>query len=81
MDNGKVSYSNPVRQSLFDFEDCLDGGKAKAETAAENLKQVFPGVNSAGHTLTIPMPGHPISDSLKDTVKKDYDHLESLIKR
>ena len=30
LDNGAVSFSNPVRQSLFSFEDCLDGGKHKA---------------------------------------------------
>jgi len=29
---------------LFLFEDCLDGGKPKAKTAAENLKKVYPGV-------------------------------------
>lgn len=26
VDSGRVSYSNPVRQTLFNFEDCLDGG-------------------------------------------------------
>jgi len=41
-----VSFSNPVRQSLYVFEDCLDGGKPKAKTAAENLKKVYPGVVS-----------------------------------
>ena len=46
VDNGKVSYSNPVRQTLFNFEDCIDGGKPKAETAAEALKRIFPGVVS-----------------------------------
>ena len=25
VDNGKVSYSNPVRQSLFTFTDCKEG--------------------------------------------------------
>ena len=30
LDNGAVSFSNPVRQSLFAFEDCLDGGRHKA---------------------------------------------------
>jgi ubiquitin-like modifier-activating enzyme ATG7 len=34
IDYSKVSYSNPVRQSLFEFEDTLKGGKPKAETAA-----------------------------------------------
>jgi ubiquitin-like modifier-activating enzyme ATG7 len=44
VDSGKVSFSNPVRQPLFEFEDCLDGGKPKAECAAERLKKVYPGV-------------------------------------
>ena len=29
VDYGKVSYSNPVRQSLFNFEDSVKGGKPK----------------------------------------------------
>jgi len=44
IDNGKISFSNPVRQSLFNFEDCLDGGKSKSIAAAESLKKIFPGV-------------------------------------
>lgn len=79
VDNSKVSFSNPVRQSLFNFEDCLDGGKNKAEAAAEMLAKVFPGVQSKGYTLTIPMPGHPISESTKARAKHDYDLLEDLI--
>lgn len=47
VDSAKVSYSNPVRQPLFDFEDCLDGGKPKAQCAADKLKKIFPGVVSA----------------------------------
>ena len=46
VDNGKVSYSNPVRQSLFTFEDSMNGGKPKAEAAAASLKLIFPGVVS-----------------------------------
>lgn len=44
VDNGTVSYSNPVRQSLFTFEDSLNGGRPKAAAAAERLSQIFPGV-------------------------------------
>ena len=43
VDNGKVSYSNPVRQSLFNFEHCLDGGQLKAQAAATMLEKIFPG--------------------------------------
>jgi ubiquitin-like modifier-activating enzyme ATG7 len=41
-----VSFSNPVRQPLFQFADCLDGGKPKAECAAARLKEIFPGIVS-----------------------------------
>lgn len=44
LDNGKVSFSNPVRQSLFTYEDCLNGGKPKAVAAADALRRIFPGV-------------------------------------
>lgn len=27
VDSGRVAFSNPVRQSLFNFEDCLGGGR------------------------------------------------------
>ena len=30
VDNATVSYSNPVRQPLFNFDDCQNGGKRKA---------------------------------------------------
>lgn len=46
VDNGRVSYSNPVRQTLFVFNDCKKtaGGCLKAQAAAESLKRIFPGV-------------------------------------
>ena len=44
VDSARVSFSNPVRQPLFDFEDCLNGGKPKAACAADKLKKIFPGV-------------------------------------
>lgn len=48
VDNGRVSYSNPVRQTLFAFDDCkqVPGGRPKAEAAASALKAIFPGVVS-----------------------------------
>ena len=81
MDNGKVSFSNPVRQSLFAFQDCLDGGQPKATAAAATLKQIFPMVNSVGVTVNIPMPGHPISDATKDEVKASFHTLHDLVSR
>lgn len=58
VDSGKVSFSNPVRQWLFEFNDCLDGGKSKAAAAAAHLKAIFPSVHAQGVDLQIPMPGH-----------------------
>ncbi|KEQ58879.1 ubiquitin-like modifier-activating enzyme atg-7 [Aureobasidium melanogenum CBS 110374] len=77
VDNGRVSFSNPVRQPLFDFNDCLKGGSPKAETAVKALKRIYPGVNAASHSLSVPMAGHPIMDDKK--VKAEFDQLHKLI--
>ncbi|KAJ3182712.1 Autophagy protein 7 [Geranomyces variabilis] len=77
VDNGRVSFSNPVRQPLFRFEDCLDGGKPKAAAAASGLKGVFPGVNAVGVDLNIPMPGH--AAATPDRTCADADRLRELI--
>lgn len=85
VDSGRVSYSNPVRQSLFGVEDCKDGGKFKAIAAAESLIAVAgPDVKSEGVVLTIPMPGHAFGkgkDGSAETeaVRKDVEKLHSLI--
>ncbi|KAJ7778301.1 hypothetical protein B0H16DRAFT_1502982 [Mycena metata] len=79
VDSGKVSFSNPVRQPLFEFEDCIDGGKPKAECAAARMKKIFPGINAAGHTLSIPMPGHPVPPPSVAQAKEDVRKLEELI--
>lgn len=42
IDYSKVSYSNPVRQTLYEYEDTINGGKPKAETAALRLKKIYP---------------------------------------
>ncbi|WVN87646.1 E1-like protein-activating enzyme Gsa7p/Apg7p [Cryptococcus depauperatus CBS 7841] len=77
VDSGRVSYSNPVRQPLFNFEDCLNGGKLKALCAAERLRSIFPGVNATGVELSIPMPGHPVSSF--STLSESVEKLTSLI--
>ncbi|KAK7078297.1 Autophagy protein 7 [Halocaridina rubra] len=79
VDNGKVSYSNPVRQSLFTFNHCLNGGQDKATAAAQALSDIFPKVNASGVLLNIPMPGHTVGDSVVDEVKQDVAMLENLI--
>lgn len=79
VDNGKVSYSNPVRQTLYNLEDCLKGGRPKALAAAENLRRIFPGMLSRGHVLSIPMPGHFVTDKMLASTKQSISALEQLI--
>lgn len=43
VDSGHVSYSNPVRQSLFRHEDSVNR-REKAKTAAERLQEICPGL-------------------------------------
>jgi len=68
-----------VRQCLFQFEDCLNGGKPKAEAAANRLKQIFPEVDATGRNFSIPMPGHPVPKEELENVKKTVEELSSLI--
>lgn len=56
VDSSRVSYSNPVRQPLFEFEDCLNGGKPKAQCAADSLKRIYPGVVSFDRDLNASTP-------------------------
>ncbi|KAK6456089.1 ubiquitin-like modifier-activating enzyme ATG7 [Scheffersomyces xylosifermentans] len=79
VDNGRISYSNPVRQPLFSFKDCYSDngqGEWKAARAAESLKEIFPGVNSKGLNLEVPMIGHPVSDEAKS--KANFNILSDL---
>ncbi|KAL8733175.1 MAG: hypothetical protein Q9181_003688 [Wetmoreana brouardii] len=77
VDNGSVSFSNPVRQPLFNFQDCLGGGARKAHRAAEALKEIYPGADTEGHVISVPMAGHPILNEA--IVQKDYETLTRLI--
>ncbi|KAI9724944.1 MAG: Autophagy protein 7 [Candelaria pacifica] len=77
VDNATVSFSNPVRQPLFDFKDCLEGGAKKAYRASEALTEIYPGVGSAGHVMSVPMAGHPVMDEAK--VRSEFETLQYLI--
>ena len=82
VDNGKVSYSNPVRQSLFTLEDCHDasgngGGRPKAVAAAEALQTIAADVESQGIVLSIPMPGHAEKD--KESIAQTVETLDELV--
>jgi ubiquitin-like modifier-activating enzyme ATG7 len=77
IDNATVSFSNPVRQPLFNFKDCLQGGAKKAERAAEALGEIYPGVDATGHVMEVPMLGHPMTDSEK--TKAHFEKLKKLV--
>jgi len=84
LDYGKVSFSNPTRQWLFEFEDCSDPanpteGRPKAAAAADRLSRIVPNVVSRGVELPIPMPGHPINKDSEDKVKGEVAVLDALI--
>ncbi|UJR31382.1 hypothetical protein I4U23_018876 [Adineta vaga] len=80
VDNSRISYSNPVRQTLFTFQDSCEN-KPKAQAAADALKSIYPGIKSIGYDLTIPMPGHSVGDSTMDKVKDDVKLLHDLIRQ
>jgi E1-like protein-activating enzyme Gsa7p/Apg7p len=77
IDNSTVSYSNPLRQCLYDYSD-TQGSKMKAVTAAAKLKQITPLVESVGHNLSIPMPGH-WSESEDGEIRNNIHKLFKLI--
>ncbi|KAL0692945.1 hypothetical protein Bca4012_060125 [Brassica carinata] len=79
VDYGKVAMSNPVRQSLYTFEDCVGRGEFKAVAAVKSLKQIFPAMESSGVVMAIPMPGHPISSQEEESVLGDCKRLRDLI--
>lgn len=78
VDNGRVSYSNPARQSLFEFEDA-ENKAFKSVAAAQRLKKIFPGMVTAGHVLTIAMPGHPIDAMEETSAQKSFEELRDLV--
>jgi len=80
VDSGVVSYSNPVRQTLFTFDDCVSGDTPKAQAAADALKRIFPSVEATAHRIAIPMPGHAVGAAEATTVAADCEALSQLVK-
>ena len=70
-----MSYSNPVRQSLFNFSDS-ENKVPKAEAAALAMSLISPNVTSSSVKLSIPMPGHHID---LETATESVADLEKLI--
>lgn len=56
IDSARVSFSNPVRQPLFEFEDCLNGGQPKAACAADRLRKIFPGIVRSPFLFFVTLP-------------------------
>ncbi|XP_065878879.1 ubiquitin-like modifier-activating enzyme atg7 [Euphorbia lathyris] len=79
VDNGRVAMSNPLRQSLYTLDDCLNGGEFKAVAAVKSLKRIFPAVEAHGVVMAIPMPGHPVSNQEEETVLEDCRRLHDLV--
>lgn len=72
VDNGKVSHSNPVRQSLYTSADV---GQPKAVTAAKAIRAVFESAEAEGVDLDIPMPGHYMDSELLQENTRKLDAL------
>lgn len=79
VDRSRVSFSNPVRQNLFTYEDSVKN-KPKAEAAAESLKRIFPSINSEGYSFDIPMPGHPVGELFLEKTRNNVEMLTQLVK-
>lgn len=82
VDRGMVSYSNPVRQTLFELSDVTAEGekRIKSVAAAAALKRILPTANAVGINMTICMPGHRIEDEVRADAIADMKRLEDLIK-
>lgn len=80
VDYGHVSFSNPVRQSLYTHDDAVKH-KPKVTAAAERLKDILPSANAQGHILQIPMPGHAVADSMRAKTVENLQEIKSLIQQ
>lgn len=78
IDYGNVSFSNPVRQSLFTHGDAVKH-KLKAVAAAERLKEILPSINADGYSLQIPMPGHVVADSMRQKTLDNIERIKELV--
>lgn len=79
VDYGKISYSNPVRQTLYNFEDSKNGGKPKAEVAAQRLKEIFPDIAAEGYSFEIPMPGHYVTEAQVEKTLANLRRIDQLV--
>lgn len=78
LDGGHVSFSNPVRQNLFTYNDA-EKKREKAKAAAFRVKEIHPGMVVNGHKIHIPMPGYTIGESLKEQTIQALNRIEELV--
>lgn len=79
VDSGRVAMSNPLRQSLYTFDDCLNSGDFKAIAAVKSLNKIFPAMEAEGVVMAIPMPGHPVPSQEESSVLDDCRRLSDLV--
>ncbi|KJH48421.1 e1-like protein-activating enzyme Gsa7p/Apg7p [Dictyocaulus viviparus] len=78
LDNSSVSYSNPVRQSLSEFDDAKKS-RGKAETAAAALRRIYPSIDAHAVRITVPMPGHVFSENEEEALERDIAVIDELV--
>ena len=78
LDCGRVRYSNPVRQTLFENADAEHGGKPKAQAAADALARIFPGVKARGVQAEVLMPGHSFDAESFATLKGEIENADTV---
>ncbi|KAG1662518.1 hypothetical protein FOA52_000922 [Chlamydomonas sp. UWO 241] len=80
LDSGRVAFSNPVRQWLYELDDCTGGGKPKATAACAALRRVWPSVDATPMELSIPMPGHaPANEAQEEAMRQAYKVLDAAV--
>jgi len=76
VDSGRVSLSNPVRQSLFTHSDAAEG-RPKAQAARHCVEAILPDAEVQDVELEIPMPGHKHQSSA--VLRQRVAQLDQLI--
>ena len=87
VDSGRVSFSNPARQPLYEFSDAQPSAagvapRFKADAAADALRRIHPAVDARGIVLEIPSPGHaapPVGSVAAEAQAAAVAELDSLI--
>lgn len=77
VDNGKVTYSTPPRQSMYEINDI---GKFKVDVITEKILKINSSLNCKAHSISILCPDHPIIDKSTEPIQlKEYNILKQLV--